>query len=142
MPHSYTHQGVSNYKGAAFAGKTYPGLLSRFGDTPPVQWDKAELEKSMQAAIDFKNAHHAILYVGEFSVVRWAPGSAQWLKDSIEIFEKHGMSWSFHGYGSWNGWNPTFEAADPQSSDSDGGKKTDCLQALLDGWKKNKRGEL
>ena len=138
MPHSYTHQGISNYKGAAFEGKAYPGLLSRFGDTPPIQWDKGELEKSMQAAIDFKNAHHAIIYVGEFSVVRWAPGSAQWLKDSIELFEKHGMSWSFHGYGSWNGWNPTFDAADPQSSDSDGGKMTDRLQSLLDGWKKNK----
>ena len=114
-------------------------MLSRFGDTPPVQWDKAELEKSMQAAIDFKKAHHATIYVGEFSVLRWAPGSAQWLKDSIELFEKHGMSWSFHGYGSWNGWNPTFDADDPQSSDSDGGKKTDRLQALLDGWKKNQR---
>lgn len=139
MPHSYTHQGLYNYKGTNFENKPYPGMLSRFGDTPDIPWDKNELEKSIQAAVDYKKAHNVPIYVGEFSVLRWAPGGAQWLKDSIDLFEKHGMSWSFHGYGSWNGWNPTYDAADEQNSDTDGGKTTDRLQVLIDGWKKNTR---
>lgn len=139
MPHSYTHQGIYSYVGPKFENKPYPGMLSRFGDTPDMPWNKEELEKSMQAAIAFQKANNAILYVGEFSVLRWAPGGEKWLRDSIDIFEEHGMSWSFHGYGSWNGWNPTFDAADEQNSELDGGKMTDRLQVLLDGWKKNMR---
>jgi hypothetical protein len=91
----------------------------------------------MQAAIDFQATHNAIIWVGEFSVIRWAPGAAQWVKDSIEIFEKHHMSWNYHMYGGWNGWNPTFDPGDPSNNNTDGGKVTDRLQMLLDGWKKN-----
>ena len=71
------------------------------------------------------------MWVGEFSVIRWAPGAARWLDDSIGIFEKHGWSWLYHCYGEWNGWNPTFAADDPSSNQRDRGKVTDRLEALL-----------
>jgi hypothetical protein len=140
MPHSYTHQGLHKYKGTNYEKKPYPGILTAFGNPGThFNWDIHALEKSIQAAIDFKKSTGAPMYVGEFSVIRWAPGGAQWLRDSIALFEKHGMSWSFHGYSGWNGWNPTFGADDEEGQDSDGGKVTDRLTALLEGWQKNKR---
>ena len=135
-PHGYTHQKIYNYTGPDYDDKPYPGLLCTF-TPPPVLWDKVALENSMQAVFDFQATNNAIIWVGEFSVLRWAPGAAQWVKDSIEIFEKHHISWNYHMYGGWNGWNPTFDAVDPSNNNLDGGKGTDRLQMLLDGWQKN-----
>ena len=47
------------------------------------------------------------------------------------------MSWNYHMYGGWNGWNPTFDAVEPSNNNTDGGKVTDRLQMLLAGWKRN-----
>lgn len=138
MPHSYTHQGIHNYKTSAFTNKSYPGMLSLFGDTPPIMWDKEELEKSMEIAIAFAQKNKALMFIGEFSAIRWAPGASQWIKDSIAIFEKHGWSWAYHSYRGWNGWNPTFDANEPDSNDPDGGKMTESLKGLVEVWRKNK----
>lgn len=137
MPHSYTHQGIGNYKSSAFTNKPYPGMLSLFGDTPPIPWNKEELEKSMAFAIDFAKKNNALMFIGEFSALRWAPGASEWIKDSVDIFEKHGWSWAYHCYRGWNGWNPTFDPNDPPSNDPDGGKMTESLKGLIEVWKKN-----
>lgn len=139
MPHTFTHQGIGDYRSAEYTSKAYPGMLKRFSSDPSIMWDKRELEKSMEAAANFAKKHNAIMFVGEFSAIRWAPGSAQWIKDSIDIFEKYGWSWAFHSYRGWNGWNPTFGADEPDSNDSDGGKFTDSLKVLYYSWKANTR---
>ena len=135
-PHGYTHQKIYGYTGPDYDDKPYPGLLCTF-TPPPVLWDKVALENSMQAVFDFQATNNAIIWVGEFSALRWAPGAAQWVKDSIEIFERHHLSWNFHMYGGWNGWNPTFDATDPSNNNLEGGKATDRLQMLREGWQKN-----
>ena len=136
-PHSYTHQGLYTYKGAEFEGRPYPGMLRLFESSAPMYWDKAALEDSMKGAIEFQKKYGVKIFVGEFSVIRWAPGAARWLSDVIEIFEKHHFSWTYHCYGYWNGWNPTFSADAPESAVADGGVETDRMKLLTKAWKKN-----
>lgn len=138
-PHSYTHQGLYTYKGSEFEGKPYPGMLRLFESSAPKFWDKAALEASMKNAIGFQKKYGVKIFVGEFSVIRWAPGAARWLSDVIDIFEKHHFSWTYHCYGNWNGWNPTFSADAPQSAIADGGVKTDRMKLLIKAWARNKK---
>ena len=138
-PHSYTHQGLYTYKGTEFEGKPYPGMLRLFESSAPMFWDKAALEDSMKGAIELQKKYGVKIFVGEFGVIRWAPGAAQWLSDVIEIFEKHHFSWTYHCYGYWNGWNPTFSADAPESAVADGGVETDRMKVLIKAWMKNKR---
>ena len=138
-PHSYTHQGLYTYKGTEFEGKPYPGRLKMFESSAPAYWNKAALEDSMKGAIEFQKKHGVKIFVGEFSVIRWAPGAARWLSDVIEIFEKHHFSWTYHCYGYWNGWNPTFSADAPESAVADGGVETDRMKLLTKAWTKNKK---
>jgi len=137
LPHTYTHQGIGSYKSAEYMGNAYPGVLRGFPTDWPKMWDRRELESSMEAAATFARKNNAIMWVGEFSAIRWAPGAAQWTRDSIDIFEKNGWSWCYHSYRGWNGWNPTFEAGDSVANDPDGGKITDRLTVLTEAWKKN-----
>ncbi len=70
-------------------------------------FDKSFHQKSMKAPIDFQNQWHVPIYVGEFSVIRWAPkaDAVLWLKDTIDIFETLGWSWSYHAFREFNGWS-------------------------------------
>ena len=138
-PHSYTHQGLYTYKGAKFEHRRYPGMLRLFESSAPMLWDKAALEDSMKGAIEFQKKYGVKIFVGEFGVIRWAPGAAQWLSDVIDIFEKHHFSWTYHCYGYWNGWNPTFPADAPESAVADGGVETDRMEVLIRAWMKNKK---
>jgi hypothetical protein len=42
---------------------------------------------------------------GEFSVIRWAPGAVNYLRDCIELFEQCGWDWTYHAYREWDGWS-------------------------------------
>jgi len=137
-PHCYTHQGIHSYKGPDYEGKAYPGDLRIFPDAPLIKWDKAQLEKSMRNAILFQETYKVRIWIGEFSAIRWAPGADRWVKDAVDIFESHGWDWCFHCYYEWNGWDPTFDAKDPQGAKVDGGKVTERLKILQKAWAKNK----
>ncbi|MDR3708821.1 MAG: cellulase family glycosylhydrolase [Capsulimonadaceae bacterium] len=97
-PGGYTMQGV----GGAWAKVDYPGKIS--GKT----WDKASLAEALQPVVDFQKQCHAAIYVGEFSAVRWAPNSTQWLRDAIDIFEAHHWDWSYHAFREWSGWDAEY----------------------------------
>jgi hypothetical protein len=89
QPFEYTHQGVyANKKILAYPGAT--------GDSGGGFWDAKRFEQEMAPAIEFQKKYGVRIWIGEFSVVRWAPDAEQWLKDSIEFFEKHGWDWSYH----------------------------------------------
>lgn len=133
-PHNYTHQGV---RGAP-TGLVYPGRLRMFDASLEISWNKSQLRKSLQPAIDFQKKYGVRIYVGEFGVIRWASGAAQWLQDSIDIFEELGWDYSFHSLVGWNGWNPTFDPNEPTSGESYGGKETGSLKKLKEAWAKNK----
>lgn len=134
-PHDYTHQGVKEAK--ATRGKyKYPGMIPFFGK-PAEFWDVKKLRDYIQPVIDFQKKYKVRVFIGEFGCIRWAPGAAQYLKDNISLYEELGWDWCFHSIGDWNGWNPTFDADEPVSNKVLGGKQTDRLTVLQEGWKLN-----
>lgn len=142
-PHNYTHQGVGKHRQHTKAKLVYPGKLQMFDTDPVLDWNQNQLEKQMQAAIDFAQKNKVRMLVGEFGVARWAPGRGQWIADSIAVFEKHGFDWLSHSPCGWTGWNPTFPDGNIKDqmlmgADSDGGVVTEQLQAIRAGLKKNK----
>ncbi len=54
---------------------------------------------------EFQRKTGARIYVGEFSCVRWAPGAADYIRDSIDFFEECGWDWTYHAFREWNGWS-------------------------------------
>lgn len=112
-PDSFTHQGVGlELKvGTDMTDLTtkinnhYPGVLRSGGST--ALWDRARLEQHLHDVDTFANRWKVPMFVGEFSVIRWAPSpdGAQWLNDVITLFENRGWSWTYHAFREWPGWS-------------------------------------
>jgi hypothetical protein len=94
-PHAYTHQNVFGPTPQV----AYPGRIDG------AWWDKAAIERAIEPATAFAARYRVQLYVGEFSVIRWAPGGETYLSDLIQIIESHGWDWSYHAYREWEGWS-------------------------------------
>lgn len=49
---------------------------------------------------EFQKKWHVPIYVGEFSVIRWAPknDAVLWLTDVIDLLESRSWSWSYHAF--------------------------------------------
>jgi hypothetical protein len=148
MPHAFTHQGVRaiQKRGPDTRGKyTWPGKAPRFdGSDTLVHWDKDAIERRvLHDVILFRKRNPgARILVSEFGVIRWAPGGAQWLADSIDLFERHGWDWTFHSLAEWSGWDPTYEADAPlkrRPRFDEGIQETARLQAIKAGWALNAR---
>jgi hypothetical protein len=150
-PHDYTHQylGIRSLTELPSPNtKAYPGYLQLYGTSPLVWWDYDTMEASMQPVIDFQQSNpYSRILVGEFGVIRWAPGAADWLYDSISVFENFGWDWCVIGYPTqwvpnatniWSGWNLTYTDDDPRI---DGpyiiDQMTDRLDVVLEGWSLN-----
>lgn len=138
-PHQYTHQGVR--ANADTRGKlTYPGMLKEYDTSPEVYWDANEYRKVVQPVIDFQKKYNARILIGEFGVVRWAPGREKYIADVIGIFDENGWDWLYHSFGEWSGWNPTF-APDEEPTQVPsmvyGGYQSDIFRFLLEQWAKN-----
>lgn len=110
LPSGFTHQGV--FKEYKAKDMTHEAALAAFhaeypGTVEGKNWNKAELENSLKPVIDFASQHNVPILIGEFSVITWAPVSSavQWLKDAIDIFEKHKFSWCYHAFREWQGWS-------------------------------------
>lgn len=102
--HMYSPTEVTMPSRSADPGATtavYPGIIKN------KMWDKRELEKVLQPAIDFQKKYDARIYIGEFSCNRWAPENTayRWLKDCVEIFEKHNFDWTYHAFRESDGWS-------------------------------------
>ncbi|EIP96508.1 endoglucanase [Opitutaceae bacterium TAV1] len=108
-PDWFTHQGILTEK----IGNRYPSLRdehrawSRNAGEKNVEWGRARLAREMQPAVDFEKKYNVPIYVGEFSVARWAPkeDAVQWLRDVIDLIEERGWSWSYHAFREFNGWS-------------------------------------
>jgi hypothetical protein len=106
-PFEFCAQGVTAIEGTdlqrimAEIHVHYPSTIGRY------RWDKARLEQVLSVVDDFQKKWHVPIYVGEFSVVRWAPkkDAAQWLTDVIDLFETRGWSWSYHAFRESNLWS-------------------------------------
>jgi len=102
QPYVYTAQGL---KSSGLAGLdvshelTYPGRIGlRY-------FDRDTLRSILQPIRDFQLAHHARIYVGEFSAIRWAPGADKWLDDVSSILEDWGWDYTYHAFREWEGWD-------------------------------------
>jgi aryl-phospho-beta-D-glucosidase BglC (GH1 family) len=106
-PQAFTHQGITEIKGTDLteAMKSlnvhYPGFV-RF-----TYFDKQALAKVLEPADAFQAKWHVPIYVGEFSVIRWAPkaDAVQWLRDVIDLFEARQWSWTYHAFREYTGWS-------------------------------------
>lgn len=106
-PQDFTHQGVFNISGTDLdeakeqINIAYPGVVKGR------QWDKEKLTQLLQAADAFQAKWKVPIYVGEFSVIRWAPRKAAvtWLQDALSLFEERGWSWTYHAFREWPGWS-------------------------------------
>ena len=128
-PHSFTHQGVHGPSKPL----VYPGVVAG------KKWDKAALEAALKPAIDFQRTHGVHIYLGEFSAIRWAPrGSAhRYIRDCIELFEKHGWDWTYHAFREWSGWSVEHTA--DRSHTRPATQTTPRKKLLLEWFAKNKK---
>jgi hypothetical protein len=131
-PHSYCNQGILSYVGYT---ATYPGSNSMWGVPPYTFWNQETLRNEMLDAINFKNAHpDKRILVGEFGVLRWAPGADKWLSDSIELFEEYGWDWCNHSPSGWNGYNVTYSPTDQSISAAPDGGDRGARWVVLHQW--------
>jgi endoglucanase len=106
-PQDFTHQGVSNIEGTDLAkamekiNLQYPSTENGSG------WNKERFAKILSSADAFQARWKVPIYVGEFSVIRWAPkaSAVRWLRDVVGLFEERGWSWSYHAFREFNGWS-------------------------------------
>jgi hypothetical protein len=124
-PHEFTHQGVH---GGNFTPVEYPGK----------GLDKEALRRTLQPVRDFQRAYNVQIYVGEFSAIRWAPGSAKYLEDCVSIFEEYGWDWSYHAFREWSGWSVEYENS---REDKVATTDTDRKKVLLGWFRKNEKGK-
>lgn len=128
-PATYTAQGLDGTR----PGLPYPGA-ARDHDMPADEyWDAQRIELALKPAADFARDHGVRVYVGEFGVLRWAPGAERWIRDVILTMEQAGLDWTFHSPANYNGWNPSFAPDDPVSGEAWGRKQTPSLQQLIRG---------
>jgi hypothetical protein len=128
-PQNFTHQGVYDDR----TGLVYPGRID--GEL----WDKERLREEMLPAIEFQKAFNVQIYVGEFSVIRWAPGDSGYcyLRDAIDLFEEYGWDWSYHAFREWGGWS--VEHGPDRDDHSPTKTPTKRMQLLLGWFGKNQR---
>ncbi len=95
-PGCYTHQGV--YADLP-VGVPYPGM--HYGE----YYDRERLRITLNPVRKFEQKYGAKIFVGEFSVIRWAPGAELYLDDVISLFEEYNWDWTYHAFREWDGWS-------------------------------------
>ncbi len=87
-PHSYTHQGI---KGRS-EDIDYPGLVNW------QYWNKERLNNQLKKLHTFQIKYNALVWIGEFGVVRYAPGAETYLQDLINIFNTYKFAWTYFSF--------------------------------------------
>lgn len=122
-PWRFIHQGVYGVK---------------MGIKYPTKTDNIEkLKKDLKPLYQFSKKYKAPVYIGEFSVARWAPSGsgAKYLRDLVSTFTKYKFSWTYHtfrGAGIWD-----LELSDKRADLARTTTPSGRLKALLKGFAKN-----
>lgn len=131
-PHQYTHQGVGPnemtgpYRVAAKIGGRSGG--------------PDYLRRRMACAKKFADRHGAKMFVGEFSVIAWAPDADEWLENVISIFEEYGWDWTYHAFREWRGWD--FEwTGDPQTKKLSRSEDNPRKRVILRSFQRNRESK-
>jgi hypothetical protein len=101
-PMALTHQGVMQ-----------PFVQTVTYDSPlDPGHDRTELYGFLEQVAAFAKRYDVPILVGEFSCVRWAPGDSapRYIGDSLDFFESHGWSWTYHEYRRWYGWDAEMQS--------------------------------
>lgn len=135
-PGEYTHQGISDQFKQAKRGKIkgYPGKYDGYW------FDREQMRNSMKPVRNFQLKYGAEIYVGEFSVIRFAKGGAQYLEDAISLFEEYGWNWTYHAFREWDFWS--VEHSDDISDTAPTNRDTDRKKVLLRHFQKNQFPQL
>jgi len=95
-PHQFTHQGIRDRP----EGVSYPGTIAG------TRWDRAEMERALAKTAAFQRKHNVPIFIGEFSAPRWVGEDGnRYVRDVIEVCEKHGWSWAYHSYREADCWD-------------------------------------
>lgn len=129
LPGPYSHQGISG--SGANTVLAYPGEIGG------IYYNRQALLPLLKAVRKFQRQYGARIYVGEFSVVRWAEGGDRYLADLISIFEEYGWDWSYHAFRESKTWDVEYEGGNYQGGAVRAKTPTKRLQVLLDGFRKN-----
>jgi glycoside hydrolase family 5 len=112
VPGTYTHQGLRDNMKRIKAGNPirYPGMVEVFGlhaRSRSIRYaDKQLLREELRPVLEFQKKYGAIIYAGEFSVIRWAPDGSRYLNDMVSLLEEYGWHWTYHTFREkWNGWS-------------------------------------
>ena len=127
MPVEYTHQRV-------FANQHH--MPMKWPD-PSRGWERDYCirDRVLKPVRDFQLKYGARIYVGEFSAICWAEGSARYLSDCLELFEEFGWDWTYHAFREWKGWSLEHEGPDAEHfvRSTDNPRKRVLLKALNGG---------
>ncbi|HUQ67298.1 MAG TPA: cellulase family glycosylhydrolase [Flavitalea sp.] len=105
-PLSITHQGY----GGNNIRRVFPDPASTIYNSS-TYFTKVSYWKVMA---DFKLHYPAVpIWVGEFACINWAPKnsfsqwtSTRWIEDAIKYMEANNISWCYHSWREWQGWDP------------------------------------
>jgi parallel beta-helix repeat protein len=86
-PFVYTHQEPP-------LKKSYPGFFDTDWDGIKDQFNRTWIENLLLTVESFKNTHQVPVAVNEFGIMRWEPGSADFMDDQIEIFEQRNINYA------------------------------------------------
>jgi cysteinyl-tRNA synthetase len=94
-PFQYTHQWQNTY--------TYPGRIDTDWDGQTEDFDRKWLENKL-VIIDQVIAQYQVpVAINEYGVVRWVPGAAEFMDDSMDLFEQKGVNYALW---EWRTWEP------------------------------------
>ena len=91
LPFEFTYQGLNGNPNNI----VYPGTINS------TFYDKDGLKNILSDTLAFQQFHNLPkIYVGEFSVVNWAPSPSgyNYLRDLAEIFKEYDWGWAYHTY--------------------------------------------
>ena len=76
------------------------------------------------------------IYIGEFSVARWAPkgSGARYLSDVTKLFNRAGFDWTYHSFRGADVWDLEHASSLKSGTYS---SSTDRLKIMMNAWKKN-----
>jgi hypothetical protein len=126
-PDEFTHQSIN--------GRPHP--ISYPGNINNAYWNIDKLREVYKPVVDFQSKYNVPIYIGEFSVIRWAPAqdAEKYLSDIVTLLEENGWHGAYHAFREWDGWSV--------EHDSDYNNKnvvnyiTKRKQILLDWFAKN-----
>ena len=132
QPHEYTHQGI---KDLAMTDLAHPYLKTQVPWPTRFEgklWDSDRLKLDLMPLVCFQQKHKVPVFVGEFSVARWAPNADRYLEDDISVMERFGWDWTYHAWKENPIWDVEYEETYPDAKKAESEtKRAAVLKKML-----------